>query len=86
MVSLVRCIIGYTTIGIFLPINLNMCFEYPQHMFWLGNKKKNIDSIPTLLSGALHDFVIGRATVRTVTSLQKNKIFSSGQYLLCTDH
>ena len=43
------------TIGlIFLPINLNMCFgcskepshrdgsfEYPQHMFWLRNKKNN---------------------------------------------
>ena len=22
---------------IFLPINLNMCFEYPQHMFWMRN-------------------------------------------------
>ena len=39
---------------IFLPINLNIClgcskelshrdgsFEYPQHMFWMGNKKNN---------------------------------------------
>ena len=39
---------------IFLPIGLNMCFgcpkeqshrddsfEYPQHMFWLRNKKNN---------------------------------------------
>ena len=23
---------------IFLSISLNMCFEYPQHMFWLRNK------------------------------------------------
>ena len=40
---------------IFLPISLNMCFgcskepshldgsfEYPQHMFWLRNKKNNL--------------------------------------------
>ena len=23
------------------PFNLSMCFEYPQHMFWLRNKKNN---------------------------------------------
>ena len=41
---------------IFLPINLNICFgcskepshrdgsfEYPQHMFWLRNKKNNFE-------------------------------------------
>ena len=48
---------------IFLPINLNMCFgcskepshsdgssEYPQHMFWLGNKKNNLQ-LHTLIRG-----------------------------------
>ena len=42
------------TVNIFLPISLNLCFgcskelshedgsfEYPQHMFWLRNKKIN---------------------------------------------
>ena len=39
--------------NIFLPISFNMCFgctkerygslEYPQHMFWLRNKKINFD-------------------------------------------
>ena len=44
---------------IFLPISLNMCFgaqwnrlnEYPQHMFWLRNKKNIFRYAP--LSGGL---------------------------------
>ena len=48
---------------VFLSISLNMCFgcskepshrdgsfEYPQHMFWLGNKKINFQ-LPTLIWG-----------------------------------
>ena len=26
-------------VNIFFPINFNICFEYPQHMFWLRNNK-----------------------------------------------
>ena len=25
----------------FLSISLNLCFEYPQHMFWMNDKKIN---------------------------------------------
>ena len=51
---------------IFLPINLNICFgcskepshrdvsfEYPQHMFWLGNKKNNFQ-VCTLIWRPVH--------------------------------
>ena len=29
--------------NIVLPISLNICFENPQHMFWLRNKKRTSD-------------------------------------------
>ena len=52
----------------FLPINLNMCFgcskvpshrdgslEYPQHMFWLRNKKNNFQ-LCTLIWGPVYPY------------------------------
>ena len=56
---------GHKIVNIFLSVSLNICFgclkersyrddslEYPQHMFWLRNKKVNFDY--TLLSGGLN--------------------------------
>ena len=44
----------------FLSISLNMCFdgsfEYPEHMFWLRNKKKN--QISTRYWVIVHVFVV----------------------------
>ena len=41
---------------IFIPINLNMCFEYPKHTFWIRNKK--IIFQYTLLSGGLNSVTV----------------------------
>ena len=51
---------SYNIVIIFLSISLNMCFgcskvrdssfEYPQHMFWLRNKKYNFQ-VHTLIWG-----------------------------------
>ena len=102
--SSVQLLFKHKIVNTFLPIYLNMCFgcskelshqdgsfEYPQHMFWLRNKKNNfviytlvwkpgpgvVSSIPAQL--ASHTFVeIDHEITSTVILLTSPELFKKG--------
>ena len=70
-------------INIFLPIILIICFEYPQHMFWLKNKKIIFVSYSffiflteSLLSHNNTIQYIYKVWPVSITGLDKHKFFS----------